>query len=533
MNYTALYRRFRPGIFGELVGQDHISRILAAAVIKGSFVHAYLFCGPRGTGKTSTAKILAKAVNCLTPTAAGEPCNSCTACLRSQRGESLDILEIDAASNRGIDEIRDLRERVKYAPALERYKVYIIDEVHMLTMPAFNALLKTLEEPPAHVIFVLATTEPHKIPLTVLSRCQRFDFRRIADAEVVAHLQAVAEREGYDCDPAALQLIARKVEGGMRDALGILDQCAGFNAGIIDQTTVQTILGAVNQEFIARMTEQILAGDVAALLQMVEELHAEGLDLRQFLHDLLEYQRELLLLKLSPSASEALPIWAQAASAKQLVPILQSLADADGRLRHSLQPRLTLELALVMAAGLDQAAAVKVAAKPQSEPVAKAVAAKQQAAATKPADPPPLPDQAHADILPPAKEDIPPPPEAVADTTAVEPAENQLEHLQELWPQIVREVSREHITTGSFLQEARLIALKGDKLHLCFAAEYALFRDSICNPGSGRDLVMATIERFFGRKLQLVGELAAAKAPATEKAPPADDEEPASQGSLF
>jgi|GEM_PF-3595434 len=350
MTYTALYRRFRPRLFADLVGQEHISRTLAAAIRQGSFVHAYLFCGPRGTGKTSTARIMARAVNCLSPTQAGEPCDECEACRRNAQGEALDILEIDAASNRGIDEIRDLRERVKYAPALEKYKVYIIDEVHMLTAPAFNALLKTLEEPPPQVLFILATTEPHKMPLTVLSRCQRFDFRRIGDHDLAAHLAQVSAAEGYTAAPEALALIARKVEGGMRDALGLLDQCAGFNDGHITVEALNKLTGNADAAFIAEMTRLMLAADAAGLMGMVARLHAEGHDLRQFLRDLLEYQRELLLAKLSP-ARESLPAWAQAAGANQLLKLMQSLSDGDGRLRVSLQPRLTLELALLSACG--------------------------------------------------------------------------------------------------------------------------------------------------------------------------------------
>ena len=357
MSYTALYRRYRPNRFDRLVGQEHIGRILHSAVNNSSFVHAYLFCGPRGTGKTSAAKIFARAVNCLNPNQ-GEPCGECAACLRDISGESMDIMEIDAASNRGIDEIRDLRERVKYSPAQEKYKVYIIDEVHMLTGEAFNALLKTLEEPPAHVIFILATTEPHKIPLTVLSRCQRFDFRRIGESDIAAHLLYIAEQEHIPLDPSAAALIARKAEGGMRDAVSLLDQCAAISDGQIMSADVAKMTGSVDRDFILSLIQALVEGDLAAALSLTEQLVREGNDIRAALHDLLEETRDLLLTRLGNTEDAQLPTWAAAISPAQLISLLQAFSDTDSRLRYSLQPRITFELALIKAcSGKGQATA--------------------------------------------------------------------------------------------------------------------------------------------------------------------------------
>ena len=355
MAYMALYRKWRPDNFANLVGQDHVSRTLANAIKSGRIGHAYLFTGPRGTGKTSTAKILAKALNCEQgPTV--EPCNQCEACQRINSGNSMDVFEIDAASNRGIEAIRDLRENVKFAPVNGRYKVYIIDEVHMLTSEAFNALLKTLEEPPAHVVFIMATTEVYKVPATIQSRCQRYDFKRITIEDIFNRLKTVVADMDIEVEDDALRMIAVKADGGMRDALSILDQCIALSEQSLTIDRVQQLLGLVGKEWLDKLVGALQSKDAATVLTMVDEIIRAGKDLQQVLGELGIHFRGLMIFKAAglvdgvdyySQTDESIKKQAAGFTQEQIVWIIRRVHEAANEVKWSPQPRIAVEAALL------------------------------------------------------------------------------------------------------------------------------------------------------------------------------------------
>ena len=373
MTSQVFYRKWRPQTLEEVVGQEHVTRTLENALQMGRVAHAYLFCGPRGTGKTSTGRILAKAVNCLEG-GTGEPCNACSMCQAITEGRALDVIEVDAASNRGIDEIRDLREKVHFAPNMARYKVYIIDEVHMLTEPASNALLKTLEEPPPYVIFILATTEPHKVTPTILSRCQRFDFHRLNQASVTAKLERICEKEGITYESEALRLIAKSATGSLRDAENILEQLFAYYGADIGLSQVQALLGVTGDKRSQELARCILGGDIARGLQTINGVVADGLDLRQFNRELVDYLRMILLVKsgageaadLTKEALEEVKGLAASTSLDQILKAVKLFGEID--LRLDSYSSLPLELALVESALPEGEGALKAPSPERVEP---------------------------------------------------------------------------------------------------------------------------------------------------------------------
>ncbi|MBS4216689.1 MULTISPECIES: DNA polymerase III subunit gamma/tau [Neobacillus] len=355
MSYQALYRVWRPQKFFDVVGQEHVTQTLQNALLQQKISHAYLFSGPRGTGKTSAAKILAKAINCEHAPVA-EPCNECAACLGITNGTIPDVLEFDAASNSRVEEMRDVLDKVKFAPTAVNYKVYIIDEVHMLSISAFNALLKTLEEPPKHVIFILATTEPHKIPLTIISRCQRFDFRRITAGSIVNRMKLIVEETGIDCDERALQMIARAAEGGMRDALSLLDQAISYSQDRVTLEDALTVTGSASQAFLNKTAKSFQDKDVASGLEALEELLFHGKDPARFIEDLILFYRDMLLYKTAPNLEESLErvmlddefrLMAEETPTEQIYQLIDFLNKTQQEMRWTNHPRIFLEVAIV------------------------------------------------------------------------------------------------------------------------------------------------------------------------------------------
>jgi DNA polymerase-3 subunit gamma/tau len=477
MAYLALYREWRPKKFNEIVGQDHVRITLTNALKQNKVAHAYLFSGPRGTGKTTAAKVLAKALNCMDREGV-EPCNKCVSCQEIDQGLALDVLEIDAASNRGIDEIRDLREKVKLAPSGGKYKVYIIDEVHMLTPEAFNALLKTLEEPPTNVVFVLATTEAHKVPLTILSRVQRFEFHRISAEMILGRLREVCTALGREAEPKALQVIAFKAEGGLRDALSILDQCL-LQEGPLQVQQVYEVIGMVGESCSADLMDSLLEGDYGLALARLDEGVALGRDPRQIIKELLEYLRQALLYVaggqeplISPEMVPRLTAQSKQAGLSRLLAWLNVLLKGESELRYATNTRLAAEMILVQALY--------------------ATTADVSAGDTK----------VTKKILPAADVKVLKKTSATKSSVATREKENLFSTLTAQWPEILEEVKKQKKSTHAFLLEGKPAAINEDSLYLVFNEGYSFHRDKFNQP-ENKMVVEGILERFLEKKLNL------------------------------
>jgi DNA polymerase III, subunit gamma and tau len=351
--HKALYREYRPLVFDDVIGQDHIIRTLKNQIKENSMSHAYLFCGTRGTGKTTTAKILSRAVNCQADDQ-DHPCNQCPSCQSILDSSNLDVIEIDAASNNSVDDIRELRDTVKYTPANSKYKVYIIDEVHMLSQGAFNALLKTLEEPPSYVIFILATTEPNKIPATILSRCQRFDFKRVSVGDLIDRMRSICQSESIDIDEDALRIIARNGQGSVRDSLSILDKCLSFGGNRLNSDQVLDLLGGSDPGQLLEMAKAIIDSDVCRSMEMIDDYFMWGKDLRLLVEDITDFFRSLMMVKIFGQASDLVDLTkdqvqsmlslSKEIETEEIIRILTILSDLTDKLRFSTNQRMTLEI---------------------------------------------------------------------------------------------------------------------------------------------------------------------------------------------
>jgi DNA polymerase-3 subunit gamma/tau len=465
MPYLSLYRKYRPRNFAEIIGQRHVTQTLANAVKANRIAHAYLLCGPRGTGKTSTARVLAMALNCEQgPTA--EPCGDCEECQHIIAGNALDVMEIDAASNRGIDEIRELRERVGLAPAGARMKVYIIDEVHMLTGEAFNAFLKTLEEPPPHVVFVLATTEPHRVLPTILSRCQRFDFHRIGLQDLQSAVTRIAEQEELDIDERAVAMLANAADGSFRDVLTLLDQAVAYAEDRITAEIVTEILGGIDFDLLADFADVLTRGDISEALLLIERVVSEGKDLRQLIAGLTAHYRNLLLLSLGRREQEAVALpqesaeraqeQAKALSQSEILRALDLLAETDRELRFTSQPRLLVELAAVRICRVRVSEPAPMEASPQ----APARAARRPSGPRQEAETP----AADAEDATPEAE-----PEAVAEPSAV----TGLADIKRRWDELITELRQSRRTAeAAFLRDAVPVAVENGGLLLEFRHQF-------------------------------------------------------------
>jgi len=497
------YRKWRPQTLAEVVGQEQVTQTLLNALSSGRVSHAYLFCGPRGTGKTSTGRILAKAVNCLT-NGKGEPCNTCSMCQAITEGRAMDMIEIDAASNTGVDDIRSLREKVNYAPNQARYKVYIIDEVHMLSNNASNALLKTLEEPPSHVIFVLATTEAHKILPTILSRCQRFDFRRISRTDVISKLTQICSTEEIHMEPEALQLVAKAATGSLRDAENLLEQLTTYYGADIGLHQVQAVLGITGDFRTKELVKHIINNDVSAGVATINSVNSDGLDLKQFNRELVEYLRELLLIKtgsdeavdLTTEDIAELKSLAAGASLSQILKAVKLFGQLE--LGFDNYSTLPLELALVDCALSSQKEEENSATQieygsPQPKKAATPSHPKQPTTKPEPAiAPPPAVPETAATITPPAA------PEAAATIAPPEPG-SELEQLRLNWKQVIAQAPADTKRTPAIaiLRSAGVkpVAFEDNTIVLSF--RYPLHKEKMGEP-ENQQVAEKIISNFLG-----------------------------------
>lgn len=542
MDYQVSARKYRPATFQDVIGQPHVVQTLSNAITAKRIAHAFLFSGTRGVGKTTMARILAKALNCEKgPTAT--PCDDCVNCREITQGTSVDVIEIDGASNTGVDDVREIRENVKFTPFHGHYRIYIIDEVHMLSTSAFNALLKTLEEPPAHVVFVFATTEIHKIPATILSRCQHYNFRRIPHAEIIQRLRFVAQQDGLVMEDRSLSAIARASEGSMRDALSILDQAVAFAGKTVKHADLETLLGTVPQEHVRAMIAAIIAKDGPAAVNVVAQVLDQGHDLRAYCADLVEYARHMLVASVVPSPQELRSLVetpeedlrqimadAKAFTVEQTQELFRILSQAEDALRLSAHPRFVLESAVIRAARLLAAGSAAAAAPATAAPAPPRVAPSPSTSAA-PGRPPGSQSSAAASkpvaqtksvSAPPAAPTTPSPKPALsklsAQPAAVKPAAAAPPPVQLNWEQAVEHVCGRHPNIGAFLEMGTLVAVEGNQLLIGYPPNASVARGMMEKPDNQR-LIASLCAELAGQPVRLkIVELADGQAAAPSPA---------------
>lgn len=492
MSYLVLARKWRPQSWDQVVSQEHVSATLRNAVQHNRLAHAYLFAGPRGVGKTSAARILAKALNCEQgPT--HTPCNECSNCIEIAESRSVDVFEIDGASNRGIDEVRNLRENIRYTPAKGKFRIYIIDEVHMLTTEAFNALLKTLEEPPSHVLFIFATTEPHKVPATIVSRCQRFDFHRISVQDIIKRLKRICQEDGIEIEEEALILIARKADGSLRDSQSILDQIISYTGEKIKAEHVIKGLGLIEQEIFFEVTDILASGEVSKGLELVDRVISGGYDIEEFLVGLTEHLRNILVIKGTGSADlvEASGVHKKRYQEtgknfqeEDLLRLMRIVTDTMVVLKRSMNPRIPLEMALVKMIKLDRTVVIgDLLSRLESLGMEK--------------------DVKHETSEPLAKtkvdfsSDENNPKQEVSDVE--KKTSLTMEKVQGRWEDIIRRIKHKKITVGSFLQEGILLGVKGNTVEIGFGMSNGFHIDAITR---SEKIVLEVLKEVFGGEVK-------------------------------
>lgn len=493
MSYIVFARKWRPKDFNKVLGQEHVTTTLKNAIAQNRVAHAYLFSGPRGVGKTTTARILAMALNCKDgPTQT--PCGTCDSCKETFIGSNLDVIEIDGASNRGIDEVRTLRENVKFGPARGKYKVYIIDEVHMLTEDAFNALLKTLEEPPAHVIFIFATTRPYKVPPTILSRCQRFDFRRLTMEEVVGKLREIEEEEGLDINEEALYTIARAAEGSMRDAESMLDQLTSFCGKRIDLESTSSILGMVGQEILFDFANKVVNKDTAGILKLVDQLIGTGKDIPQFLNSVVGHFRNLLIAKVGEDLTSLIDLpkdtiariceQAKLFTIESLLYILTILTNAQDAVRRATSQRIPLELAAIRLTRKEDISSLSSILDRLTDLERKVEGA-------------PLKIEKEPEKNLSQQEE-----EVIVEVEEKDPADVSMERVCEVWANLIRVIAAKKMSVAIFLQAAQPLNLENKILTIAFARE-SRFNKEALEANDNRKVIERALREILNQELRV------------------------------